>query len=140
MNILWHQVLLLILTTWWITVVATATLDGWYYVNKDDPSLGGCTEDQAAWLEQAYEEAVEMIEGAIEAIAFVQTKRNPLIPAEAFRWDKIYVELLQMFDVSVHAFGRIMDPSERTRLGDVVSKTHKSKCIAPIGPFTWSLV
>lgn len=41
-----------------------------------------------------------------EAIAFVQTRRNPLIPAEAFRWDKTCVELLQIFDVSVHTCGR----------------------------------
>ncbi|KAL2053170.1 hypothetical protein ABVK25_006495 [Lepraria finkii] len=47
-----------------------------------------------------------MIEGTIEAIAFVQTRRNPLIPAEAFRWDKTCVELLQIFDASVHTFGR----------------------------------
>ena len=126
MNIIWPQVLFLMFNISQITLVATATLDGYYYVNKDDPSLGGCTDDQAEWLGQAYEEAVVMIEGAIDATRCVQRRRDLSNPGESQRWDKIFIELHQMFDVHVHQLGTILDRAQKAPLGEVIGKTHKS--------------
>ena len=46
-------------------------LEKHYIVNKNDPDQGGCTPDQVEWLNEAFNEAILMVRGAMSDVRWV---------------------------------------------------------------------
>ena len=120
MKLLCHSVFLFLFIIQVANVVLAdiqgSKLDPYFYISRDAPELGGCTDEQVEWLRKAYDEAIKMIRGAIDAIDFLKRGRDFYNKDKQHQWNKAAVELIQMFGISVHPFGHVMDPRKSSQL------------------------
>ena len=113
-------------------IVAATELEPYYFVNKDSPSMGGCTPTEVQWLQDAYREAIDMVRDAESEIRFVLNGKVSLrTKPDQHRWDKAATMLINLFDIHVHpqkARG-VQDKNQAARLngvnGERIKPLHK---------------
>ena len=108
--------------------VKPSELEPFFFVNQDDPALGGCTPAQTQWLQIAYREAIVMIRGAMKAIDDVKMGRDLRDTGKQQQWDKTSAMLIEMFDIHFHPLAAIgiRDSKQQARLNAITGEIEDS--------------